>query len=175
MSKQLVSQAEFSRMQNWDKSYVTRLKQSGRLVMDGGNVNVAESLRRIAETSSPGHANNGINSAGETQAPKSPADERITASYQQSKAVKERYLALQAKLDYEKASKLLVAAEDVRLFAADLGATFRAALEILPDRIAPELVAIQDVDGVRAVLVENFEAMLQNLAEKIEKGVHHAN
>jgi hypothetical protein len=65
----------------------------------------------------------------------------------------------------------LVEAESVRLFAADLGATFRAALEVLPDRLASELVALQDVESIRAVLVENFEQVLADLSLKIEKGV----
>jgi len=39
-----VSQAEFARMNGWDRSYVTRLKQAGRLVMTAdGRVDVEAS------------------------------------------------------------------------------------------------------------------------------------
>ncbi len=49
-----VTQVEFSRRLGVDKSYVTRLKQAGRLVMDdSGKVLVEESLRRIEETADP--------------------------------------------------------------------------------------------------------------------------
>lgn len=50
-----VTQAEFARRLDVDKSYVTRLKQAGRLVLnDAGNkVLVEESLQRIKETADP--------------------------------------------------------------------------------------------------------------------------
>jgi phage terminase Nu1 subunit (DNA packaging protein) len=76
-----------------------------------------------------------------------------------------------SEMERDKMRGSLVDAEQVRLFAADLGATFRAALEILPDRVASELVVLNDVESVRSVLVEAFEQLLLDLSLKIEAGL----
>ena len=155
----LLSQAEFSRAQGWNKGYTTRLKQADRLVMVGGKVDVERSLARIKDTAHPSF-----------KSPKDRAPVEHTPEMLESKRMKEFYAAQSAKLAYEVAAGKLVDAEEVRLFAADLGATFRNALEILADRLAYELVPLNDVDAVRTLLVESIEQMLHNLATKIEKG-----
>jgi len=50
MSAHVCTQAEFAAAQGWHRSTVTRLKQAGRLVMQGRMVKVAASLARIEET-----------------------------------------------------------------------------------------------------------------------------
>lgn len=50
MSARVCTQAEFAAAQGWHRSTVTRLKQAGRLVMQGRMVEVAASLARIEET-----------------------------------------------------------------------------------------------------------------------------
>lgn len=50
MSAHVCTQAEFAATQGWHRSTVTRLKQAGRLVMQGRMVKVAASLARIEET-----------------------------------------------------------------------------------------------------------------------------
>lgn len=50
MSAHVCTQAEFAAAQGWHRSTVTRLKQAGRLVMQGRMVEVAASLARIEET-----------------------------------------------------------------------------------------------------------------------------
>lgn len=167
------TQAEFAATLGKDKSYVTRLKQAGRLVLTAdGLVDVEASQARIAATADPSRAASvEARQAGATT-PKqaaSPANEAIGNSYQTAKAVNEKYKALTAKLEYEKASGKLVDAEAATLFAADLAATFRSALEVLPDRLAPELVPLNDTETTRAVLVESFEQVLTDLADKIFK------
>lgn len=51
---QLVSRAEYATLKGWQKSYVTKLAQAGRLVFspDGKKVDVAASERKLRETSS---------------------------------------------------------------------------------------------------------------------------
>lgn len=183
----LVSQSEFARLQGVDKSHITRLKSAGRLVIVDGKVDVEASRALIAQTAHSSYADNAKNStqpayestrrdegASIAQPPQG-RTEQAAMSLQSSRAVKENYLARMAKLTFERESGKLVDADEVRLFAADLGATFRAALEILPDRISSELVPLQDVDAVRAVLVENFEQLLSDLSTKFEKGINRAN
>lgn len=167
-----VTQSEFAALIGKDKSYVTRLKQAGRLVVAvDGLVDVEKSQALIAATADPSRA-----AAVEQRANQQMGKERamqpesaVGNSYQAAKAVNEKYKALTAKLEYEKASGKLVEAEAARLFAADLAATFRAALEVLPDRLAPELVPLRETEAVRAVLVESFGQVLTDLADKIRQ------
>ena len=167
------TQSEFAAILGKDKSYVTRLKQAGRLVLTAeGLVDVEKSQALIAATADPSRvaATEGrqVDSAPPRQAA-APGSDAIGNSYQTAKAVNEKYKALTAKLEYEKASGKLVDAGEVALFAADLAATFRGALEVLPDRLAPELVPLSETEVVRAVLVESFEQVLTDLADKIKK------
>lgn len=170
----LATQSEFATLLGKDKSYVTRLKQAGRLVLAAdGRVEVEKSQALIAATADPSRS-----AAVEARANEQMRQERaapqaqesaIGNSYQTAKAVNEKYKALTAKLEYERASGKLVDADEARLFAADLAASFRGALEILPDRLAPELVPLSETETVRAVLVESLEQVLTDLADKIAK------
>ena len=161
MSQQLVSQAEFGRMQNWDKAYISRLKQSGRLVMVDGKVDVEASRTRLSETADPAHANSGGNGKNASH----------SVTYNEARARNELAKAEMAEMERDKVRGSLVDADAVRLFAADIGATFRGALEILPDRISAELAPLNDAESIRAVLVESFEHVLSEIGAKIEKGV----
>lgn len=167
------TQSEFAALLGKDKSYVTRLKQAGRLVFTAdGMVDVEKSRALIAATADPSRS-----AAVEARANDQMRQERaapsqqdaIGNSFQAAKAVNEKYKALTAKLEYEQASGKLVDASEARLFAADLAATFRGALEVLPDRLAPELVALNETETIRALLVESFEHLLVDLADKISK------
>lgn len=95
--------------------------------------------------------------------------EAVLKDYQNAKALNEKYKALKCKLEYELLNGTMVNADEARLFAADLGATVRSSLEALPDRLAPELVSMPDMESIRAVLVESFEQVLNDLADKIKK------
>lgn len=175
-----VKQAEFAALLGKDKSYVTRLKQAGRLVLTAdGLVDVEKSKALIAATADPSR-NAAVEARTDAQlnqasAPRSTGpgqtsqQDAIGNSFQTAKAVNEKYKALTAKLEYERASGKLVDADEARLFAADLAATFRGALEILPDRLAPELVPLNETETIRALLVESFEQVLTDLADKIVK------
>lgn len=167
------TQSEFAALLGRDKSYVTRLKQAGRLVLTAeGLVDVEKSQAMIAATADPSR-----NAAVEARANETMRGERaapsqqdaIGNSYQTAKAVNEKYKALTAKAEYETLIGKLVDADEARLFAADLAASFRGALEILPDRLSPELVPLNETEAVRAVLVESFEQVLTDLADKIAK------
>lgn len=166
------TQSEFAALLGKDKSYVTRLKQAGRLVLTAdGLVDVEKSRALIAATADPSRnaAVEARTDAQLNQAQKPSQQDAIGNSFQTAKAVNEKYKALTAKLEYERASGKLVDADEARLFAADLAATFRGALEILPDRLAPELVPLNETETIRALLVEQFEQVLTDLADKIVK------
>lgn len=167
------TQSEFAALIGKDKSYVTRLKQAGRLVLTAeGLVDVEKSQALIAATADPSRSAQVEARANETmrgERAQPSQQDAIGNSYQAAKAVNEKYKALTAKAEYETLIGKLVDADEARLFAADLAASFRSALEILPDRLAPELVPLSDTEAVRAVLVESFEQALTDMADKIGK------
>ncbi|WP_288843519.1 hypothetical protein [uncultured Deefgea sp.] len=170
---ELVSQAEFARQQGWAKSYVTKLKLEGRLVMDGDKVDVAASRAKIAASADPNrddvrqrHANERGNERGS----ESPSDNKAGSSYQNSRAVKERFAALTAKMEYEIAIGKLIQKSEVEDVVQDLATLFRQGLENMPHRIAAELVG-RDVGGIRAVLkeavIEQLKEFERNLDQRI--------
>jgi len=185
-----VTQAEFARLQGWSRSHVTGLKQAGRLVMDGKRVDVKASLARIEATKDPNRddvsrrhkegrsSKGGVGDVPTTEKPKmvppsqqSPMDERVSSTYQQSRAVKERYLALQAKAQYEKDIGKLVDVALVSKAGADLGTHLRSALENLQDRLAPELAPESDPARIHALLGEQFEYTLTEISRKLGDSV----
>ena len=155
------TQAEFARLIGVQKSYVTKLKEQGRLVMsaDGKLVDVEASKQRIQQTADP----NRDDVSQRFEKPKAPDTNRQTGdignSYQAARAVKEKYSAMQAKLDYEKAIGKVVDTADVQAVVEDVITQFRQGLENLPYRLAPELVGL-DLDGIRAALKQEvFDAL----------------
>ena len=161
------TQSEFAALIGKDKSYVTRLKQNGRLVMAqtdaGQRVDVVASKALLASTADPSRT-------GKDGAQQSAGDGRGGGiNYNVARARNEQAKAQMAELELAVKQGKLVDAEEARLFAADLAATFRGSLEVLPDRLAPELVPLTDTEAVRAVLVESFEQVLTDIADKIAK------
>lgn len=171
-----MTQAEFARHLGRNKSYVTRLKQAGRLVMAGRQVAVEASLEKIRGTASPERDQVAARFAepGDDQrvplgpdGGSQPTGSDVT-TYQTARAKKEHYLALQAEADYRQNIGELLEADQVRFVAADAGARLRSMLERLPDRLADELAAIDDPQRVRALLVENIEETLHEVADSFE-------
>ncbi len=167
------SLADFARRLNYKKSYITQLKQDGRLVLtaDGKRVVVDASIELLKQTSDPSrntvadrHAEARERSSDQ---PAPTAEEnRIGSSYQASRAVKERFLALTAKRDYDISMGKLVDAEHVRHSITSAVITLRQRLELLPDTMASELAAEREEIKVRAILGDAIEVALDDLARE---------
>lgn len=177
---------DFARKNGWHPSYVTRLKQSGRLVLtEDGKVDVEASEIRIKATEDPNRddvrarharARKEKNSSdGSIIPPPDPQASQISESYTKSRAVKERYLALTAKLDYDRAAGLVVDTATVKNAGAAAGSALRAALENLPDQLAPLLAPVTDEDEVRRLLDDHMEIVLTQLADKFSAAMHEKN
>jgi uncharacterized protein YciI len=176
-----VTQAEFARMERRDRAYITRLKQAGRLVMAGDKVDVEASRARIAETSDPNRDDVKERWQAERAAPTAVPQgdfqkvavnaenaEKIGNSYQAARAVKEKFAAMQAKLDYERAIGKLIEKADASAAIEDVTSVIRQALENLPHRTAPELVG-KDLDGIRATLKQEVHAALADMEREFTK------
>ncbi|MGZ4954129.1 MAG: hypothetical protein ACXV8Q_03365 [Methylobacter sp.] len=170
-----MSQSEFATHTGNTRSYITQLKNAGRLVMEGKKVNVEASIKRIAETQDPGKV--GVAARHEKdrqqkqasvidpeeQEEKEELEER-NVGYQQARAMRENYNALQAKIAYEKEIGLLLVASEAKMAVASGDAVIRNRLESLPDMLAPQLAAESDEQKIRAMLMDHIESMLSDLS-----------
>ena len=173
-----VSQAEFARRLGTARSYITALKAADRLVLtaDGAAVELEASLQRIEETRDPKrsdvaerHASNrsatllaaaaAVQTVSHIPAPSSD-DEAI--SFQAARALKEKYAAKTARLDYEKAIGKLIERQAVEAAIEDVVTMCRERLEQLPYRVAPLLVE-KPLDTVRATLKAEIREVLNEL------------
>jgi len=185
-TKQLVSQAEFSRILGCARSYVTLLKGNDRLVMVGHQVDVQASIAKIDSTGDPNRGSVLAQQASQAKKPQVNVLEQSTASvmleqgsianegnasYQESRAVKEKYLALQAKAAYERNIGTLVDADGVRRLGYAMGSHLRTALENLQDQLAAELAVENNQDRIYAMLGDEFARVLDEISRTLAKGL----
>lgn len=193
---QLMKQAAFARSQKWNKSTVTRLKQAGRLVMVGGLVDVVASLARIEETGgmrddvAERHATarakktaaTGRETGGECQrtgeaaktAPATDPDPARGETRADAQARKEAALADLAEMEVAQKRGELIPKDDVDTALRSLGASVRAKLDVLPDQLAPILVAVTDLDEIHALLAEHCRGVLSAVADDMKRAAEAA-
>ena len=157
---ELVSQAEFARIKGMTRGWVTKLKQSGRLVINNdGLVDVEKSNQLIEQTANPNRQDVADRHKSNRQQDHTPAMEFNTtqagATLQASRAVKEKFSALKAKAEYEEYMGNLVNVSEVQHAVADVVMTLRQVIENIPHRVAPELVH-KDIDFIRSRLREEL-------------------
>lgn len=172
-----VTQAEFARMEGKARSYITALKGAGRLVMtDDGLVDVEASRARIAGTADPNRDDVSARHAAARHNPTvnpenaENSKDKIGNSYQAARAVKEKFSAMQAKLDYERAIGKLVERAEVSAAIEDVTSVFRQALENMPHRTAAELVG-KDLDAIRATLKQEIHNALADMEREFSKRI----
>jgi hypothetical protein len=191
MIANICTQAEFAARQGWHRSTVTRLKQAGRLVMQGARVDAAASLARIEETGgmrfdvAERHAAQRAQQAGQKtpaapsaglgegegqgaganapQAPDAVPGERRS----DAQARKESALADLAEMDVKQKRGELIPKPDVDAALRSFGASVRAKLDVLPDQLAPILVAVADLDEIHALLAEHCRGILSAVADDL--------
>ena len=102
----------------------------------------------------------------ESPSPGRPAAAVQGPSLAQSKAIREAYLARLAKLEYEEKTGKLVNAEDVKARAFKMAREARDAMLTLPDRLAPILASLTDVQEIHRVMREDIERTCADIAKK---------
>jgi hypothetical protein len=168
-----MSQAAFARRIGMSRQHVTNMKQRGELVMDGDQVDVEASEARMADFKDPSkqpvadrHAAERVQKADAPPEPAipDPVAGRAGSAYQQARAMREKYAAMDAKTEWEKKNRNLLPADEVRGAVADGDAMVRNRLEALPDILAPQLAAIGDEQKIRALLQDYIEQTLTEIS-----------
>jgi phage terminase Nu1 subunit (DNA packaging protein) len=174
---ELLNQKQFAETIGVAKSYITKLKQEGRLIMVDGKVDVDASIQRINDTRDPNRddvvARHQQEREAKQQRPETPTD-NISSNFATARAIKMGFEAKTAKLEYEKATGKLIETEEVRAVAANAGATLRSHLERMPDQLAPELSVENNQDRIHALLVEHIEYALQQVTKAMTNGINEA-
>lgn len=92
------------------------------------------------------------------------ADE-VGHTYQAARAVKEKYAAMTARLEYLRESGKVIDREAVAAAIEDIVTALRQGLEQQPNRLAPELVGL-DLDAIRATLKRETTSALTALSKE---------
>jgi CRISPR/Cas system-associated endonuclease Cas3-HD len=168
----LMNKQEFAEHIDRVPGYITQLKDAGRLVMEGEQVNVEASIERMRETANPSYDGH-VDRHQENRERKAAGilDDmtgKAGSAYQQARAMREKYAAMQAKISYEKEIGLLLVAHDVKMAVADGDALIRNRLESLPDILAPQLAAEKDEQRIRALLADQIEYLLDELSRSFK-------
>ncbi|GAB7128763.1 hypothetical protein JCM19000A_32710 [Silvimonas sp. JCM 19000] len=186
---QLVSKSGFARMNGWVPSYVSQLNKEGRLVLDasGKKVDVEATMALLGKTADPARSGVGdrharervernimpaaILAAAAEEAADTDGGDLPTDGYdfQAARAKKETHLAGIAELEERKQLRQLVELSKVQLALTDNAAAMRAALERLPDRIAPVLAAESDPRRIYQLLDDEIGLVLDELAKIAER------
>lgn len=179
----LLSQAAFARHIQRDKAHVTRLKQKGRLVMDGNRVDVEKSLALIASTAGTRddvarrHAETrGQEGVPQGKAVELPGDDDYKASIREAQRNKQlaesrRVMALadQEEMERDRLAGSLIAREEADAAMKFVGAAIGSLLDVLPDQLAPVVAPAQSLDECREILAEACRNVRVRLGEEIER------
>ncbi len=174
--EKFLTKSEFAASQGWRPSYVTKLKDQGRLVMseDGKKVDVAATLAKLKETSDPSkvgvqkrHADERNEKDVGQHTRSSAPDEPDSASYgafQTARARREHYLAQQAELEYKRMCGDLVERAPVEAAAEKTGRMLRDTMLGLPTKVAPQLIAVTDPWEIEQLLRSAIRTALDDIA-----------
>ena len=174
---------QFAERLGYKPHYGNQLKKDGRLVMapDGKHVLLAESLARFEATKDPSRAGVAARRAQARAKAPEPAPEKTDETddsadwesaprydFQNAKAKREHWAAEREHAAFRKEAGELIELSDHVAALADLGATVRAKLEAWASMLAPQLAG-RDEGGVRAVIADQVELLLRELADAARK------
>jgi phage terminase Nu1 subunit (DNA packaging protein) len=171
--------SEFARHIKRSPSYVTKLKQAGRLVLVENEVDVAASIRRIEESASGRHERGREYQRRQRGEQKTPAGaegavEGETPGKQTRAYWDNRLAEANAKLKEKELAERdgdLIPRADVDFVLNDYGATLRGLLENTADRLAPQVFPMETLEETHAVLSEAMEELQREMAETMKRRV----
>lgn len=177
----IVTKAEFAKMRGVAPSSVTRWAREGRLVLtDDGRVAVEPSVERLQATEiNIGRAEKWRERRKAVKKDVEGSDEGASelqisggdngASLMASRAMKERYMALKAKLEYEQLAGELVPREDFDYMIRTAGAVVRTKIDSLADRYAALLAPVTDLSEAHEILASAARTIESEIAEELAR------
>ncbi len=140
----LMSQAEYARHRKVNRSYITRLKQAGVLVMHGGKIDVRATDTVLddkpVDDVEPPAAQPPVPPAAPSSRPAADSlPQAGGASFGQARTIEMVFRAKLRRLEFETKQGRLIEADAVRKTIADAVRTMRDGILGLPDRLATVL------------------------------------
>lgn len=165
------TQSAFARRINRTRSWVTQLKNDGRLVLTAdGLVDIEASMARIEATEDPSKA--GVAARHEDARSCGGGDDEVEdatavtglGTFKEHQTRKMKADADMAEMERDRLAGKLVPTDAADFAMDDLVAAVRSRLENWPDRLAPELYPIATLEETRAYLVDAVETELNALS-----------
>jgi hypothetical protein len=156
-TRQLVSQSEYARRRGKSRQYIGRLAKAGVLVMRGGLVDAAASDAVLDDR------------PDRIEPPAPPAsDPQPGSSYAQARLADMVFRAKLRRLEFETRQGKLIEAETVKTRWASILVELKERILAVPDKLAPEIAAINDERQVREVLKREMHALLNVLRSDVQ-------
>lgn len=99
-----------------------------------------------------------------------PEEERIVSGWAAARSLREAYAAKREKMAFERDAGLLVQTAQVQAAAFDAGRRIRDALRQIPNRLAPMLIGLDDIEAVHKLLSTEIDRALVEL-EKLRPAI----
>jgi hypothetical protein len=164
----LMSQADYARHRNVNRSYISRLAKRGILVMRGKLVDAAASdavlddkpvdqvLTEPSQAAQTGRV--GADSLAGSAQP---------GNFAQARTAEMVFRAKLRKLEYEVRVGKYVLTDEVKVAWYKLVRQIRDKMLALPSKIAPQLAALDDAKAVRDLMEAEITGILRGLQEEI--------
>lgn len=178
-----LKQIDFAELLGVARSYVTKLKADGRLVMTPeGLVDVEQSRDRISATADLNRDDVASRWAAQRDRAEAPApdepdavkapevDTPAAGTFAAARARKETAQAEIAEMERDKIRGLLIERPAIEAAIEDVMTTVRQALEQQPHRVAPMLVG-HDLDQIRATLKQENHSILSEMVRDFGKRI----
>ena len=162
----LMTQAEYARHRNVNRSYINRLAKRGILVMRGRLVDVAASDAVLDDKPidvEPHESAPGPQSRPAQESLGGPAG----SSFAQARTAEMVFRARLRKLEFETKSGKFLPSGDVKVKWYTLARQVRDKLLALPAKLAPQLAALSEAREIRDLLDAEIVAILKSLQEEI--------
>jgi hypothetical protein len=169
--KVLMSQAEFARHMEWSRQYVNKLKRTGRLVLDGGQIDVLETKAILKESADPARQ------LGEAEAAPAAAvldlgpPAAAPGGFQSHRSDREKYAAKLAQLEYEERIGTVVAKASVEDAFFELGRMLREGLDRRRVELAETLAGLSGMDAIETAIEDADRALLKRITDDVGKRI----
>ena len=180
----IVSRAEFARLQGVGRARISQLAKDGRLVLaeNGKDVYVVESLARIEATRDPSkigtvkrHATKramksmqNIDDSDKLNTLDNTAN-IVEGSYHDYKTKHEKYKAAKAKQEFEQSTGKLLLVDDVLNVVTNAVQIIRSRFEMQPEILASRLATESDPNRIKSIMLDYNESFLTELSQIFEK------
>jgi hypothetical protein len=178
----LLSQRQYARLRGVSQVAVSKAVRSGRIPTINGKIDPVAADRAWIENTDQSKPRNSVTGDPKMRRSDPPAPARrsppanvldeiedessgsVAASYATSRALREKFNAALAQLEYDERSAKVVQADDVRIATFNVARSARNQLLSLPDRLAPILAAIASTREVHNLLTVEVRRVCEELS-----------